>query len=81
MTITQRNKCEVCGAENNKPHPKTYVKVVLIMAYLDYNPLNDVPDNLMTMCQRCYLRHDEKHRKKTKAKEQQLKDGGQLSLF
>lgn len=76
------NKCEVCGAENYKPHPKTYSKVVLTVAHLDHMPENCDHDNLKAMCQRCHLRYDAKHHAETRAKtkQQKLKDSGQTSL-
>lgn len=55
------NKCEVCGAENYKPHPITGSKVILTVAHLDHQPENCGDDNLKAMCQRCHLKYDAHH--------------------
>lgn len=52
------NKCEVCGAENYKPHPETGSKVILTVAHLDHTPENCDLDNLKAMCQKCHLTYD-----------------------
>ena len=57
------NKCEVCGAENYKPHPETGSKVILTVAHLDHKPENCADENLKAMCQRCHLRYDAHHHK------------------
>jgi hypothetical protein len=72
------NKCEVCGAENYKPHPTTGNKVILTVAHLDHIPENCDYSNLKAMCQKCHNNYDKDHRKKTRMKSK-LK--GQLDLF
>ncbi len=78
-----KNKCEVCGAENYKPHPKTHSKVILTVAHLDHTPENCDYDNLKAMCQKCHNSYDAEHRAETRAKTkaQKLEESGQLSLF
>ena len=61
-----KNKCEVCGTENYKPHPITGSKVILTVAHLDHDISNNSFFNLKAMCQRCHLRYDAKHHKKTR---------------
>ena len=54
------NKCELCDAQNGKPHFVTGSKVVLTVHHLDFNPQNNKPYNLMALCQRCHIRLDAK---------------------
>jgi 5-methylcytosine-specific restriction endonuclease McrA len=54
------NKCELCPAENGKPHWKTKSKVVLTIHHIRGKHSTDL--NLIALCQRCHLRLDlEKH--------------------
>lgn len=39
--------------------------VVLTIAHLDHTPENCAPENLLALCQRCHLRYDVEHHKKT----------------
>lgn len=56
------NRCEWCGAENHKPHPKTGSQVVLTTAHVyDHRPERADLENLAALCQRCHLNHD-RHR-------------------
>lgn len=60
-----QNKCELCGAENYKPHWKTGSKVVLTVHHIDHNKKNSSRYNLIALCQRCHLRLDlERHHSK-----------------
>jgi hypothetical protein len=53
-----------CRAENVSRHPVTRSRVVLTIAHLDHDKLNNDPSNLRALCQRCHLRHDrELHRR------------------
>lgn len=52
------NRCELCDAENHKPHWKTGSKVVLTIHHIDGNKNNNNPLNLIALCQRCHLRLD-----------------------
>ena len=78
-----KNKCEICGAKNHKPNPKTGSKVILTIAHLDNDSENwDVPDDrLMAMCQRCHLNYDRS--KSISRKKYGLKFDGpqQLEIF
>jgi len=56
------NKCELCDAQNGKPHPVTGSKVVLTVHHLDFNPQNNEKYNLVALCQRCHNRLDAKKR-------------------
>jgi len=60
-----KNRCEVCDAENYKPHPITRSKVILTVAHLDHTPENCQPENLKAMCQKCHNNYDKQHRKST----------------
>jgi 5-methylcytosine-specific restriction endonuclease McrA len=60
------NCCEVCRAENYKPHPITGSKVILTVAHLDHTPENCDLDNLKAMCQKCHNKYDAPHRKQTR---------------
>lgn len=53
-----KNKCEWCGAENYKPHPKTGSIVILTVAHIDHNKANNIFKNLAALCQKCHLGHD-----------------------
>ena len=78
-----QGKCEFCGAAHGKSHPITGSIVVLTTAHLDHNTLNNNPNNLRALCQKCHLTYDAqlhaRHAKETK--KQQLIDAGQLLLF
>ena len=60
QTILERaeNKCELCGAENYKPHWKTGNKVILTIAHIDQDRENNKEWNLLALCQRCHLKID-----------------------
>ena len=54
-----KNRCEWCGAENGKIHPKTGSRVVLTTAHVfDERPEAAGLLNLAALCQRCHNRHD-----------------------
>jgi hypothetical protein len=55
------NRCEWCGAENYQPHPVTGSRVILTVAHLDHDILNNDDENLAALCQRCHLNYDRKH--------------------
>ena len=54
ILIRAGNRCELCGAENGKPHWKTGSKVVLTIAHLDQGRENNKKYNLRALCQRCH---------------------------
>ena len=54
------HRCEFCGAANYEPHPITGSKVVLTIAHLDHDTMNNSPENLKSLCQKCHLTHDAK---------------------
>lgn len=61
LKIKAGNKCELCEAENGKPHWKTESKVVLTVHHCEYLPdtiKNNSYPNLIVLCQRCHLRLD-----------------------
>lgn len=70
------NRCEVCGAENYKPHPETGSKVILTVAHLNHDVNDNRDENLKAMCQRCHNRYDAEHRRAnaqvTRAKKKRL---------
>jgi len=78
------NRCQWCGAANQQPHPVTRSRVVLTVAHLDDNPMNNRPENLAALCQRCHLAYDAplhaKHARET-WRRKRLARRGQLALF
>jgi hypothetical protein len=57
-----KDKCELCNAENYKPHWKTKSKVILTVHHIDGDKYNCSKYNLIALCQRCHLKLDlEKH--------------------
>jgi hypothetical protein len=50
--------CELCGAENYKPHPITGSKVVLTVAHLNHDPRDCSDYNLKDACQKCHNSYD-----------------------
>jgi len=60
------NKCEICDAENGRPHPKTGSKVVLTLAHTGHDPTKNEPWDLLLLCQRCHNRLDKRWRAKNR---------------
>lgn len=58
-----KNRCEICGAENYKPHPETGSKVILTVMHLDQDINNNSFFNLKAGCQKCHLSYDANYRK------------------
>jgi len=52
------HRCELCNAENYKPHWKTGSKVVLTIAHMDDDLKNNKLYNLLALCQRCHNKID-----------------------
>jgi 5-methylcytosine-specific restriction endonuclease McrA len=52
------NRCELCNAENYKPHWKTGSKVVLTIHHINYDTADDSNYNLIALCQRCHNKLD-----------------------
>jgi hypothetical protein len=50
--------CEWCGAWNAYPNPDTGSRVVLTVAHVDHDTVNNDLGNLRALCQACHLRHD-----------------------
>ena len=64
-----KHHCELCNAENGKPHWKTGGRVTLTVHHIIHgNKKNIHPLNLIALCNRCHLRLDLPFRiiKKTK---------------
>jgi len=57
-----KDRCEFCRAINYEPHPDTGSKVVLTIAHLDHDTMNNDPENLRALCQRCHNRYDAAYR-------------------
>lgn len=53
-----QQRCELCNAQNYKPHWKTKSRVVLTLHHIDYDITNNKPYNLLALCQRCHLKLD-----------------------
>lgn len=51
-------RCELCNAENYKPHWKTGSKVILTVHHIDYDKKNNTGYNLLALCQRCHNKLD-----------------------
>lgn len=62
-----------CRALNNADHPETGSMVVLTVAHMDHNPLNNDHGNLRALCQRCHLKWDAKHHAANAAKTRRAK--------
>jgi len=62
------NKCELCGAENYKPHWKTGSRVILTVAHIDQDVNNNNKYNLLALCQRCHLKIDMPYKIKKRKK-------------
>lgn len=80
--IVREGKCENCGAENHRPHPKTAAYVVLTVAHLDHTPEHCGDDNLRAWCQRCHNRYDREHRNGTARATRRLRavTAGQMEM-
>ena len=50
--------CELCGAENHKPHPITGSEVVLTTMHLNHDPTDNTDYNLKSACQKCHNSYD-----------------------
>jgi 5-methylcytosine-specific restriction endonuclease McrA len=57
-----KNRCELCNAENKKPHWRTGSKVVLTVHHINFNKKDNRGINLIALCQRCHLRLDAPNR-------------------
>ena len=66
--VRAKNKCELCGAENYKPHPITGSKVILTVMHLDHNQRHNWDSNLKAGCQKCHNSWDSKFRTKNRRK-------------
>jgi len=69
------NRCELCGAENGKPHWKTRSKVVLTIAHLDQDKKNNARYNLRALCQRCHNMIDLPYRIKRREERKRMEAG------
>lgn len=69
-----------CRAVNNDRHPETRSVVVLTIAHMDQNVLNNEEGNLRALCQRCHNAWDQPHRAVNASLTRKLK-AGQPDLF
>jgi len=58
IILRAENHCELCEAENGKPHWKTGSKVVLTVHHINFDKMDNSKYNLIALCQRCHLRLD-----------------------
>ena len=79
ILIRAGNRCELCGAENGKPHWKTGSKVVLTIAHLDQDRENNAKYNTRALCQRCHNIIDLPYRIKRR-KERERMESGQMRI-
>ena len=69
-------RCELCNAENYMPHWKTGSRVILTVAHIDQDTLNNKDYNLLALCQRCHLKIDMPYKvKKRNIKLEKIKGG------
>jgi 5-methylcytosine-specific restriction endonuclease McrA len=59
-------KCELCHAEQQKPHPITGSIVILTVHHINNDPTDNRKINLIVLCQRCHLRLDMPFKNKPK---------------
>jgi hypothetical protein len=79
--IRAQGRCEWCGAENYKPHPKTGSKVVLTAAHVfDHRPEASGLLNLAALCQKCHNGHDAKMRQDNR-RQREKQESNQQQLF
>ncbi len=54
------DECELCGARQHQPHPKTGSKVILTVHHIERGIGEEEHQypNLIVLCQRCHLRLD-----------------------
>jgi hypothetical protein len=75
------NRCEVCGAENYAPHPRTGSIVILTVAHLNHQPNDCRPENLRAMCQACHLSYDAAKHARSRKYGRDYDGDHQLKLF
>lgn len=68
----ERNRCLSC----RKRRPR----VVLTIAHLDHDTLNNHPDNLAALCQRCHLTYDAKQHATNARKTREARSGQAVLL-
>ena len=78
-----KGRCEYCGAEHGKPHPRTGSKVVLTTAHVGptkYDKMDCRDEVLRGLCQACHLREDihEHMRHAAETRRQKKIQAGQL---
>lgn len=55
------NRCERCGAENDKPHPRSGKRVVLTTAHIGptrHDKMDCRDEVMLCLCQPCHLAED-----------------------
>jgi hypothetical protein len=55
-----------CEERNGQPAKWAKGKVILTVAHLNHTPSDCRDSNLKALCQRCHLRYDREHHKKTR---------------
>jgi hypothetical protein len=80
-----KGKCERCGAEHGKPHPRTGSKVVLTTAHIGptkHDKMDCRDEALLALCQACHLREDihEHMRHAAETRRQKKIQAGQLEI-
>ena len=62
LIITNRanNKCEICGVHNYYMSSKTSIGTILTVAHLDNDTKNNRFENLIALCQICYLANEKR---------------------
>ena len=61
-----------CSALHGEAHPATGSRVVLTTAHLDHTPEHCTLTNLKAMCQRCHLRYDAAHHRRTRTGQEDM---------
>ena len=71
------NRCELCPAENGKPHWLTKSRVVLTIHHINFNIEDNRMCNLLALCQRCHIKLDAGE----KARKREISKNGGNNLF
>ena len=66
IRIRDKSVCQECGKKQSE------LNITLSIHHIDYNKKNNVPNNLISFCQKCHLKTNYHNRKKWKSHFQEL---------